>query len=395
MSAAQHAPLPPSAAARWGGQCAASAALEARYADFGADTHASAREWGDAAHWLAAGCLRADGIPSRGAIGETATPNGVVIDDEMVEAVDLYVSDVLAKLAEVGVSLADCHIESRLDPTGIIHPDNWGTADLWVFVWRGPTAGLLLLWDFKGGHRFVDAYLNWQLINYAALILGRKEFAHLDHRQVQVVMTVVQPRNYAPVGPVRRWATTAVDLAGYWQDLRDAAAEARGPSPRTQVGPECADCKGRHICPALARAADSAADVAGDAAPVELPPDALGIELRILRRAKDLLDARVDGLETQALALIKAGKSIPFFKAEASQGREWWSGDTAEVIALGAALGLSIAKPPTPITPGQARKAGMDAAIVAAYSARTPGAVKIVPADSAVAAKVFTATPGA
>lgn len=388
-----HAPLPPSAAARWGGQCPGSAQLEAADPLTPPDDVTEAAAWGVAGHWLAAKWLR-DGP---GAVDGMRAPNGVVVDEEMVEAVGMYVDDVLDTLAtRVGTQagaltapyLAGLHIEERVDCSWV-HADNWGTPDLWYFAPRG-AGGLLLIWDAKFGHRFVDAYRNWQMIDYTSGILSRPEFRNLNHAQVQVVMTVVQPRNYHPAGPVRRWAQTALELAGPWQELRDAAFEARHPEAdsRTIVGPECRDCKGRHRCAALHAAADSVADLAGDTTPISLPPIALGVELRALRRAADLLDARITGLEAEAVARLRGSQNVPFFALEQGTGREQW---TVEADTLEATLGSAVLAPRKALTPAQVRKAlGKDAVpLVDAFATRPPGPLKLIDRDDDAAARVF------
>src|SRR5690606_31107399 len=109
---------------------------------------------------------------------------------------------------------ARAHVEERLAATSFL-PENWGTPDVWHFT-PDRSGGLLLIWDFKYGHRFVDAFENFQLIDYVKLILERPEFADMARRSINVVMTVVQPRNYHPLGPMRRWEETAAGLQPYF-----------------------------------------------------------------------------------------------------------------------------------------------------------------------------------
>lgn len=374
-----HAFLAPSAAARWGAQCPASPTLEAASSLPAVEADAEAAAWGEAGHWLSVQWLKHGPAAFEG----MRAPNGVIADEEMVEAVAVYVDDVLAH----PVPASAMHIEERVDCSWI-HEKNWGTPDLWHFSPRG-AGGLLMIWDAKFGHRFVDAFENWQMIDYCAGILSRPEFRNLDHSQVQIVMTVVQPRNYHPSGPVRRWSTTALELAGYWQRLRDAAEEACDSNPPTRVGPECGDCKGRHVCPALHAAADTVADIANDATPLELPPAALGVELRTLRRAAELIDARVTGLEAQALGMIRSGQRVPFFALEQGSGREQW---TVDADTLRATLGEAAIAAAKPLTPNQARKAlGKDAVpLVDAFAMRPPGPFKLVAVSDDAASRVFT-----
>lgn len=379
----EHAPLPPSDAARWVA-CSGSATMQAAHPEIPGSADAQARLEGNAAHHAASETL--NGRPVT--IGTTA-PNGVVITDEMMEAVETYIDDVRDVLAPLRALNAVFHIEERVN-CNWIHADNWGTPDLWIFLPQGQ-GGLLLLWDFKYGHGFVDAFENWQAIDYISGVLSRPEFRNADLKLIKTIITIVQPRNYHPVGPIRRWTSTAFELSGYWQTLRDAAFTAMGAEPICRPGPHCGNCTARHACATLHAAADNVADISGGAVSLELPPVALGAELRFLTRAADILDARITGLKAQAEADLRAGKPVPFWQLMAGQSREVWTADAATVQALGEALGVDVMKPPLPVTPNQARKAGLDKDIVASLSERPHAGLKLAAATNDQARKVFAA----
>jgi hypothetical protein len=353
--------------------------LEARYATNVSERDAQSAAEGNAAHYVAAELLHG----RRPVIG-SAAPNGIVIDDEMFEAAEMFVTDVRDT---VGNAIHLIHIEETVRAPGI-HPNNWGTPDVWYSTVTG-RGGVLYIWDFKYGHRFVDAFENWQLLDYLACILSRDEFSGVDRRNIKFILRVVQPRNFHPSGPIREWEPTAVEIAVAFGDLEKAAVEAMGPTPTTRTGTECRDCRARHACPALHEAADGVADMARGASPLELPPAAVGIELRVLHRAQALIDARVTGLEAQALNAIRSGQDVPFYTVGQSQSRERWTVPPEQVIALGDSMGVKLAKDPQPITPNQARAAGMDADIVKGFAERPSGALKLVPADTTQARKVF------
>lgn len=367
-----HAPLPPSKAARWAGQmCTASPVMELRYTD---EPSQDAEE-GRAAHWVATEMLAGKTVN----VG-TPAPNGLVVDEEMIEAATTYVDDVWSVLTVNPGAMP--HIEETERAPGI-HPDNWGTPDLWWY-----SHPRLVIWDFKYGHRFVDAFENWQLLDYLACVLSRPEFVGVDRRNLDIELRVVQPRNYHPAGPVRSWKVDAVRMAQAFARLTDAANEATA-DPKTRVGVECRDCSARHVCATLHNAADGVADLAGGPVAMELPPDALGVELRYLKRAEAMLSARITGLEAQAMSVIRDGKSVPFFTLASGGAREKWTVPVTEIIAMGELMGVKLAKPDTSLTPAQARNAGLDAAVVKAYSERPPGALKLIPADTMQARKVF------
>lgn len=381
MSDDHHALLQPSAAWRWV-NCNGSVPLEAGRADL--SDHEQARLDGNAAHYIAAHDLRGrygiagnDTTPTPG-VG-TIAPNGVVITDEMIEGAEMYVEDVLTTLPEIQ-PVIETYIGIET-----IHSDNGGTPDCYKVKRFDDGSAVLALWDFKFGHGFVDAFENWQLIDYSAGVLEKEK---LDPAKTQVVFNVIQPRNYHAIGPIRRWTVKAIDLHTYFDRLREAARGARGNDPRTVVGPWCDDCKGRHVCPALHAAADRAIDRSEGAVPLELPPAALGLELRNLIRAKETLEARITGLEAQGLAYERSGQRVPFFQVEQTIGKETWTVPSDQVFAMGDALGVDLRKA-QPITPNQARKAGMDESLVKSIADRPKGALKLKPVNNTEARKVF------
>lgn len=376
-----HAPLPPSSASRWAGQCPGSVPLERANPE---DDTQEAKE-GHAAHHIAADTLRSNHAAATGFIREgAAAPNGVIITGEMLEAADMFVEAV----NNCGIPRDQLHIEEAV-ANSYVHPDNWGTPDVWGMQYIG-NFWYLHIPDFKFGHRYVDAFENLQCLDYAGGVLSRPEFAKLDWALGHIVVTIVQPRNFHPNGPIRKWVCSGTKLNEYLQQLREAATEALGPNPRTLVGPECRDCRGRHQCEALHRAADSIADYAGTTLPVNLPPNALGVELRALQRAQDLLKSRITGLEEQAKASIKRGERVSFYSLKQGETNLKWKVPASTAIAAAAALGVKIEKDePAVMTPTQAKKLGMNEDVVNAMAGRDPGEMKLIQQDASTAGKVF------
>lgn len=382
-----HAIYAPSAASRWV-HCSAAPALEASAPP---TQESEDSRQGDAAHYCAATVLRAltmsagQGVrmselyPAEGSFA----PNGVIISDEILDSAAVYVEDVIRTCGSD--ALDRLHVEETL-PAGPLGPDDWGTPDVWWMA-RGANGAYIHLYDFKHGHRFVDAFENWQMLNYLCLILALPEFYGIDRASIEVVFTVVQPRNYHPSGPIRRWSFKASDVEDYFRNLLSAINEATiGPIARPN--PECRDCLGRWRCEALHKAADSAIDQAGFAVPFDLDDTALGLELKMLKHGAALLDARITGLEEQVLSGIRAGRRIPWFRVSHPPGRERWTVDAATVIEMASAFGVDVSKPGV-MTPKQARDAGMDADTVKALSDRPTGSAKLEIEDDKTARKVF------
>lgn len=361
-----HAPLAPSSASRRRA-CAGSRKMETLYPQV--DDSPASRE-GTAAHWAASEMLSGRIVDS-GQIAE----NGVMITDEMLDAADMYVD-------EVRKILADVVIEERID-IDYIHEQCWGTPDAWAF-----TNGTLYLWDFKYGHRFVDVFENWQLIEYAAGILDLLKVDGITDQLITVVMTIVQPRCYVGGSPVRSWRVRASDLRGYFNEARMFEANAMSDDAQLTVSPECRDCSARHACPALQCASYADMNIATEAVPFDLPPQALGIELRYIQSAITTLTARATSLEEQALSMIRQGKSVPHFVAQHGMGRERWVKPEPEVIAMGELMGVKLGVTKL-VTPKQAIKAGMNAELVKSFTETPRGELKLVADDGTNARKIF------
>lgn len=376
---AEHAPLAPSSAHIWV-ECPGSVALQQLYPE--PDDSPESRE-GTAAHWYVTELLQGRDV----AAGAVA-PNGVPIDAEMIDGAQGLLIDVRdTMLAHPGATL---RVEHRVYmPT--VHEQNWGTPDVTLI---DAAQRFLAVWDYKYGHRYVDPAGNWQLVDYALGAL--REFAYVrEWPQWRVSLNIAQPRNYHASGPIREWQTDGGKLLNEYEPrLRDAAALAMQPDAELRTNENCRDCSARFDCPALLQAGAIAMDVALKAPPANMPPAAVGLTLRQIDDALTRLDALKTGLEQHALGLIRTGQRVPFFSAEHTTGREKWTVETPEILALGEIMGVhGLQKAPEPITPNQARtafkKAGVDAAVIDAYADRPRGALRLVRVDDNAAKLAF------
>lgn len=370
-----HAFLAPSSAHRWR-ICALAPSLEARHPE---TEESPASLEGTAAHWVVQRTL--EGAPPT--IGDQA-PNGVPTTREMLEGAELAQESIERALGQ-GWRTA-LVIERAVQIPRVHKRANWGTPD--YYAW-GP--GGLHVWDYKFGHDVVEAFENWQLIDYVAGILDAAGVDGYAEQRTPVHMHVIQPRAHHRAGPVRSWSVKASDLRAHINILANQAAIATSPNPPATPSPvACKHCRGRHACEALQRSAYSAADQAKEGNAADLSPHALGLELRALTRAQALLDARVSGLQAEAEAAIKRGQLVPFWVMESTPGRLKWSKPTPEVLMLGQMMGFDLAAPPDAITPTQAKAAGMPAALVDAYSTRPSGTAKLKPDDGSKARLTFS-----
>lgn len=306
-------------------------------------------------------------------VGSTAL-NGHPITVEMAEGAEDILRDIRDTLAShIGATL---EVEKQVTGKTLIHPDNWGRADAFIFD-RGRKS--LLIWEYKYGHRYVDAFRNWTLINYAIQILETYAIPTDEWPEWKISVTVAQPRNYHPDGPLREWYFGGDQLVGFMVALRDAAQRASVEGALLATGSHCRDCKARHECPALERAAMALVDYSGEQQSINLPPRALGLELTIVRAAIERLKARETGLEEHALGLVRGGADVFSWRAEYSYGREKFTVPAEQVIALGDNLGVDVRKPTATLTPAQCVKAGIDREVIKAFAEKPRGAMTLVP----------------
>jgi len=162
---------------------------------------------------------------------------------------------------------------------------------------------------------------------------------------------------------------------------------------RAKCTPEpsaCRDCSARHACEALQRASLVAVEQSTSAVPFDLPPVAVGHELRTMQRAAELLKARLTGLEEQARSMIAAGKPVPFYHLEPGRGRTVWTMPDADVVAMGRMMNVNLAKPLAAITPTQAKNSThIDSNLIASLSETRKGELKVTPDDALATRKAF------
>jgi len=363
-----HSILAPSAAGVWS-QCPGSVKMAQAFPE---TEQSEAAAEGELAHELGAQMIKA-GVHR----AEQPAPEA----GEMYEAAKLYADDVLTEAAKYRDGILDIEVQI---PVKRVNAECFGTPDAVLY---SPTARVLYVWDFKYGHREVEVFENQQLITYVAGLFDKFGVNGLLDQETTVVMKIVQPRSFSRSGPIREWRVKGDELRGPINLLRNAAQIALGPSPHTKSGEHCRYCPGRHACEAALQAGVGLYEVASTPVPMELTPAELGLQLAIIKRAKQALEFLETGYEEQ----VKSLGGVPGWSLESSPGREGWNKPAQEVFSLGDVMGVDLRKPPEAVTPNQARKLGIPAEVVAGYAERKPGGLKVVPDNKTLAHRVFTA----
>ena len=364
-----HAYLPPSAASTWA-LCAAWASMNARYPS---SANAEADE-GTAAHWVGweilAGRPCVKGSP----------PGGLIVTDEMLDAGEMLVDTIHSRA--VGCE-GEGVVEKQIPiPIGT---GNFGTPDYWNASFAQRRIEIV---DYKFGHRFVDEYFNFQGLAYLAGILAQLGINGDQDELWTISFTVVQPRCYYKGQPVRTHTFKLSEARPYFNQLAMMAEAATLPNPTATTNPHCGDCPGRHSCSALQQAAYSDAEFATNRTPLDLSPEAAGLELKLLMRALERLEARVEGLKELTTVNLKSGRHVPYFRLEPGQGRAAWNIPDAQIITIGKMFGADLSKSGV-VTPNQAKKMGVDESVIKGYSFIPSTSFKLVADNAADARKVF------
>ena len=161
------------------------------------------------------------------------------------------------------------------------------------------------------------------------------------------------------------------------------------PGAPCNPSPECKYCSARHACKALQMASLAVVEETYSIHADINTPDELSNELRLLQRAKKLLDARITGLETQAISELKSGNSVPHFMLEESKGRDYWTIPTDEALTLGKLFNVDLAKPVELVTPKQAADKGLPREIINTIIDSPRGASKLVEVDENKLKNIF------
>lgn len=324
-------------------------------------------------------------------VGEI-TSNNVIIDDEMLDACELYADHVREIMISSGV-FGGVHfgLEAKLTMSRI-NELSFGTSDFFLFDHKNLT---LYIYDFKYGHDPVEVFENWQLINYAAgvvehLIKHTPFIVETMNEKLKIVFGIAQPRSYHRDGPIRKWETTLGNLWPYFERLKEAATLALSGLGQAISGPHCRYCQARHACESALGAGVRLYEVATQALPLDMTVQALATQYTIVTRARKQLAALEDALGQQIETLIRTGKHVPGYMTQPKQGRESWSKPIEEVIAMGDMMGADLRKP-SALTPKQAAKLGIDKNVIKEYSHTTTSGIEIVQDDNSKARLIFGA----
>ncbi len=385
-----HSIISPSSAGIWGkpGGCTGYVSMSAAYPEL-EDSTASAE--GTTSHEigeeLIAWAMRVVPATVSASARETfvgkKASNGVIVTDEMFDAAWEYADDVVREARD---RKSSPELEYRIKAP-YIHAESFGTVDSWMY---DPDKKELIVWDYKYGFGIVEAFENWQAINYVSGLLDELITDWRLKPATTIRIRIAQPRAFHRDGTIREWCTNTDEIQGYIEVLHNNAHIALSAEATTHTGDHCRYCEALHACPAALKAGVNLFEVTGHPLPVELTPQNMGVQLSIIRRAKKQLEYLESAFEEQVKSSIRSGKNVPGWSVQSSYGRLAWAKPIDEVIALGDMMGQDLRKPLDAITPTQAKKLGIDEALISAYSEKPNTGLKLTPDNKTKAREVFS-----
>ena len=375
-----HAVFAPSSAEQWG-HC--SGQPQAAAENPKPETPQS-RE-GTAAHWVGSETLESGGRDCGVYLG-TKAPNGIIIDDKMVDGAQVYVDDVLA-VCDMYDARSLLRIEKRVDMLAIDSEGaNWGTYDSSLYL---PVLNLLFLWDYKHGFSEVSARENFQLADYAE---GLVEYHGIDVSQLDLYARVVQPFAFSPGGPVSKWFTPLVELIPIWDQLARQIVESRT-NPTLTTGYHCRYCPALGKCSASRGAQYNFIELVRQPYAMDtMTGHDLAVELNILENGTAVAKKRADAIRDELTHRIQKGDGSTGLVLETTQGREAWDVPHEQVVAVGQQFGVDATKPAlkTPAQLVAATPTGLRPAmaeVLKNFKRRNSGSLKLTrAADSKFAA---------
>jgi hypothetical protein len=367
------------------------------------DDESDAAREGTAAHWLGGDkILKSYVTPGAeilvpGEFLDQLAPNDVLIDQEMIQGVTDYVTDVLGYLNKTGL-MQSTHVEESVN-LDHIYPGMSGTPDCWI---HNTNDAEIVIYDFKYGHGHVEVFENTQLMIYASGILNQLGINGSNDHLITVRLRIFQPRSYHSSGPMREWVINGSDLRGYINQIKAKANEAMSGNGSCNTGNHCKHCTARFNCEALTKTVYNSIDVITGINRLDLNGNNLGLELKLLNRISKLIEFRRDAIESQVKAVLESGEMIPGFIPVDTFSRLKWKKDTPveQVLMMADLMGVDIRKPDNLDTPTQAlakikKKAKesdvkLDDNIIKSYTEKTFTGVKIIEDDGSYLRQAFT-----
>lgn len=276
---------------------------------------------GTAAHDIADRCLT-KGVDADTFLFTVQEVEGdyIVIDEEVVEAVQVFIDHVMSRVTEESDEL---FIENKFDLAPLNPPGHmYGTAD--AVLWK-PSTQHLYVDDYKHGVGVsVDATENTQAMMYA---LGA--VVKLRKKPAKITVSIVQPRGFHPEGTIRSYTFDFDRLKEFKEELFAAAEATTDPDAPLNPGEWCRFCPALATCPA--HLANTNALVQAEFAAAEdlvvlTDPQELSIEeLTLVLERGSLVQTWLKAVHVHVQGMLERGEDVPGYKlVEGRLGNRRW-----------------------------------------------------------------------
>ncbi len=317
MSEPAHSPKGASSAERWMA-CPGSAILLAKL-NLPQTDEPDYRAAGIAAHEVAEHCLR-NSLDTWEVIGQKF--HEVEVDQTMADAVQTYLDFCRPLAKQEGATVL---IEARIgeDPATRPHPDFYGTVDFSAYAKE-----FLDVVDYKHGEGImVEPEWNVQMLYYAYGILYKRIAAGAAINSDRICrLTIVQPRAFHILGPIRTWEVTAGEIINWAETELLPAMSAAEIDNDFDAGKWCRFCPAKLFCPLLVGLFGAAAKADPDAVP-NFSAKRLGLEYGQLDAVKFYMKALGD----EVFRRNSIGHTVPGTKLVQKQAKRVWK-DGAQAV---------------------------------------------------------------
>ena len=318
----------------------------------------------------------------------TLSKDGITITRELYDAAREYVNEVWGYANRRG-KFKDVQVEKSASLSHII-PDWFTIIDAYLV---DRDRKVITVWECKGGHRCVEAEDNWQLFLECHAVFHELTMGEMGSwLDWSFDLRVVQPRCFHSVGTLRPWTFNHETYVANLTKVTETVHGIANGDVTTCAWSHCRGCSAGVQCVSFTYASFSAMEYAKSLT-VNTPNDMqLGVQLKMIRKVKEMLDIRATALEEQVLHRMRSGNVVPFFNMVQGKGRETWRKDVPvdQLIMMGDLMGVDIRKPVTIDTPAQCRKKGIDELVIAEYIETPSTGLKLVEVDDSTARNVFT-----
>lgn len=293
---------------------------------------------GTKAHDIAAKLILGQSIASD-LIAVTDPDDPEFVDDEMLEAVDVYV-DAFNKAKEGATFWM---VEEQFDLSEI-YPGLFGTSDGIIYH---EDKLELEVWDYKhGAGMAVEVDWNEQLMYYG---LGALLKTKAKCKTVKLV--IAQPRCPHSAGQIRSWTVSTPELIDFSADLIEAAKRTENPNAELKAGDHCKFCKAAPVCPNLSGLAVSKAKEEFTPVP-NYDPAKIAEYLELIPAIKSW----VKSVEAFAFAEAERGRVPPGYKLVPKRANRKWRDEKSAMEFIAFELGLEakdILKPAQLLSPAK------------------------------------------